>query len=132
MTLQVPTPVIVTVPLLYEQAPFAAKTTGLPEPPPVAVGVYVFPKTAETGAVEVNVIVWLWRAAVTVNVAVLTWFPDEQPPALPVLQTTTVHVPTVLTVKVTSFVTLVVPATSVKEIVLCKDSHVVETPGAYH
>src|SRR4051812_2099228 len=57
-----PTPVNVTLPPPSEHAPAVLaesieKTTGLPEPPPVAVGVYLPPSTAWSGRGEVKVIV---------------------------------------------------------------------------
>jgi hypothetical protein len=55
-------PVTVQIPVVAE-----LKVTGLPEPPPVAVTVYVAPlTTAFDGAVEVNVIVWAACATATV------------------------------------------------------------------
>jgi len=57
----VPGPVKDTVPPLIEQAPAVLEestlnVTGFPDPPPVAVGVYVPPTAAGLGGLEVNVI----------------------------------------------------------------------------
>ena len=59
---QVPVPVKLTLAPLIEQAPEVEEVsienvTGLPEPPPVAVCVYVPPMVAEDGGLEVKVIV---------------------------------------------------------------------------
>jgi hypothetical protein len=64
------------------------KVTGLPDPPPVAVTAYVGPETtAELGAVDVNVIVWVLSAASAVAgkqaTARVTSASAEKPRALP-------------------------------------------------
>ena len=61
---QVPTPVKLTTPLemahTVELDESIVMSTGLPEAPPVAIGVYVAPPTvALLGALEVNVMVWV-------------------------------------------------------------------------
>jgi hypothetical protein len=60
VTVQVPTLVIVTLPVpeSNEHAPLAPKVTALLEPPPVAVGVYWSLYAAPLGAVDVKTIVW--------------------------------------------------------------------------
>jgi hypothetical protein len=64
---------------LFEQAPLLTKTTGLPEPPPVAATEKLVPKTALAGACVVTVIAW--SALFTVSAAVPLLGSSEPSPA---------------------------------------------------
>jgi len=60
---QVPTPLKLTVAPLIEQAPeveeeLIENVTALPEPPPLALTVYLPPTVAPAGGFDENVIVW--------------------------------------------------------------------------
>jgi hypothetical protein len=103
--------------------------------PPVAVTVavnwtdcaYVLGFVAEAKAVDVG-----RTAAVTVNVVGKTWKPEVQAPAVFLLHTRTVHVPTVETARVTSCVPLVLPFGSENSESWAGVPVAGSTPGAYH